>query len=282
MKISTFFKLLFIVIFTISIHAQIPNNSFEDWANGDPVGWSTLDILGDAVSQSSESHSGSSAAKLQIIDFNGSAIPLLLTTNNIIVTENYGSLTGYYKFAPADANEIVSVAVLMSHGSSIVGGGSIDIKQAVSSYTQFAVPIDYIPGTLTADTAYIQFTVADTSEYNGGIGTYALIDDLSFGGAVGVEDRNNITSLNNFELEQNYPNPFNPSTNISYKIHEAGNVSLKVYNVLGTEVATLVDEYKPAGSYTIKFNASNISSGIYFYKLTTGNYSEIKKMTLLK
>ncbi len=281
MKNSTLFKLLFLLLFTISIHAQIPNNSFENWANGDPVGWSTLDFLGDNVAQSSDSHSGSSAAKLQILNFSGTAIPPLLTANNISVTENYGSLTGYYKFAPVDGNEVITVAVGMYHGTSVVGGGGVDIKEAVSSYTQFIVPIEYISGT-TADTAYIQFTVADTSENSAGIGSYALIDDLSFGGAVGVNDRNYNIALNNFELEQNYPNPFNPSTNISYKINKAGNVSLKVYNILGLEVATLVDEFKPAGNYTVKFNAANFSSGVYFYKLTAGTYSEIKKMTLLK
>jgi hypothetical protein len=280
MKISTLFKLLFLII-TTSIYAQIPNNSFENWANGDPVGWSTLDILGDAVSQSSDSHSGSSAAKLEIINFNNTAIPPYLSSSYFPITQNYGSLNGYYKFAPVDGNEELSIVVVIYGGGTYIGGGAVNIHDAVSSYTQFVVPIYYVPGT-TADSAAITFAVADTSENDAGIGSYALIDDIGFGGAVGVEDRNNSTALNKFELEQNYPNPFNPSTNISYRINKAGNVSLKVYNVLGNEVATLVDEYKPAGSYTIKFNASNISSGIYFYKLTAGNYSEIKKMTLLK
>jgi hypothetical protein len=279
MKISTLFKLL-LLLFTASIYAQIPNNSFENWANGDPVGWSTYDFLGDAVSQSSDSHSGSSAAKLEIINFNNVAIPPVLI-GDMGVTESFGSLTGYYKYSPVDANEIFSIAVLVYGGGNIIGGGSLSIKEAVSSYTQFIVPIGYLSGT-TADSAHIQFAVADSSGNDDGIGSYALLDDISFGGAVGVKDRNNNTALNNFELEQNYPNPFNPSTNISYKINKAGNVSLKVYNVLGTEVATLVNEYKPAGNYTVRFNASNFSSGVYFYKLTAGNYSEIKKMTLLK
>ncbi len=282
MKIRyTVFKLMFLFLFTVSAYAQIPNNSFENWANGDPVGWSTLDLLGDAVSQSSDSHSGSSAAKLQIINYNGTGIPPLLTANYINITESYGSLIGYYKFAPTDANEILSIAVLMSHGGSITGGGGLDIKEAASSYTQFVVPITYIPGE-TADTAYIQIDVADTSDNNGGVGAYALIDDLSFGGATGVLERSNDAVLNTFKLEQNYPNPFNPTTNISYRVNEPGKVSLKVFNMLGNEVATLVDAYEPAGNYTTKFNASNIASGVYFYRLTVGNFSDIKKMTLIK
>jgi len=85
-----------------------------------------------------------------------------------------------------------------------------------------------------------------------------------------------------FELGQNYPNPFNPSTNISYQLPKAGYVSLKVYNILGKEVAALVNEYKPAGKYTISYNASALASGIYIYKLSSSNYSSIKKMILMK
>jgi hypothetical protein len=87
---------------------------------------------------------------------------------------------------------------------------------------------------------------------------------------------------NEFKLIQNYPNPFNPSTTIKYQIPNAGIVVLKVYNTLGKEVATLVNAEKPAGSYDIEFNASALSSGIYFYKLQIGNFVETKKMILLR
>ncbi len=85
-----------------------------------------------------------------------------------------------------------------------------------------------------------------------------------------------------FKLGQNYPNPFNPYTKISYALPKQGLVTLKVYDVLGKEVATLVNEIKNAGEYTVDFNASSLSSGVYFYKLESGAYSDIKKLTLLK
>ena len=85
-----------------------------------------------------------------------------------------------------------------------------------------------------------------------------------------------------FILEQNYPNPFNPSTSIQYAISSRQLVSLKVYDVLGNEVATLVNEEKGQGVYDITFNAIGLSSGIYFYKLQAGNFVETKKMTLLR
>jgi len=97
-----------------------------------------------------------------------------------------------------------------------------------------------------------------------------------------VEDGSISTLPDQFGLEQNYPNPFNPSTTIKYSIYITEFVTLKVYDVLGNEVATLVNEEKPAGSYEVHFNAAELSSGIYFYELQTGNFVGTKKMILLK
>ncbi len=96
-------------------------------------------------------------------------------------------------------------------------------------------------------------------------------------------DGNNLNATAiEFELYQNYPNPFNPSTNIQYAISNRQFVQLKAYDFLGNEVATLVNESKPAGSYEVNFNAVMLSSGIYFYRLQAGNYDETRKMILLK
>jgi hypothetical protein len=85
-----------------------------------------------------------------------------------------------------------------------------------------------------------------------------------------------------FELSQNYPNPFNPSTKIDFKISKASDVKLTVYNVLGQQVATLLNEHMSAGSQSVVFDASKLSSGVYFYKLEAGDFRSIKKMMLLK
>jgi len=85
----------------------------------------------------------------------------------------------------------------------------------------------------------------------------------------------------NFELSQNYPNPFNPSTTISYSIPKSSNVKLTVYNSLGKEVAILINGYKQAGKYTVNFEALELSGGIYFYHLTTNNFSMTKKMLMM-
>ncbi len=88
--------------------------------------------------------------------------------------------------------------------------------------------------------------------------------------------------ITNYKLEQNYPNPFNPITSIQYAVSSMQFVSLKVYDILGNEIATLVNEEKSTGEYEVEFNGINFPSGIYFYKLQTGSFVQIRKMVLLK
>jgi hypothetical protein len=85
-----------------------------------------------------------------------------------------------------------------------------------------------------------------------------------------------------FSLYQNYPNPFNPTTNIKFGIPKATNVKLAVYDMLGREVETLVNQSMNPGTYEVRFNSSKLSSGIYFYKLITGDFVSVKKMSLIK
>ncbi|MEO8231835.1 MAG: T9SS type A sorting domain-containing protein [Ignavibacteriota bacterium] len=107
-------------------------------------------------------------------------------------------------------------------------------------------------------------------------------DDITgYVSVVGVENEvNNVP--NKFIVEQNYPNPFNPSTIISYSIPKEAMVTLKVYNILGQEVATLINNIQSAGSYKINFNAAELSSGIYFYSVKSDNFSVVKKMLFMK
>ena len=124
----------------------------------------------------------------------------------------------------------------------------------------------------------LKYTIRDTD--NGSYLTESvLLDTLTTGISGNIN-----TVAKDFHLEQNYPNPFNPETIISYSLPIGDFTTLKVYDVLGREVATLVDEYKTAGRYRVMFNASkhNLTSGVYLYKLTTSSYSDIRKMVLIK
>jgi len=125
-------------------------------------------------------------------------------------------------------------------------------------------------------TAYIQVQIG--TFLNPGVRTtidYTATTDLS----VDVEDEFN---LNSYELAQNYPNPFNPSTQINYNVGEGGLVSLKVYNILGVEVAALVNEYKSAGRYQVSFDSNDLPSGVYIYRLSVNDFTKTRKMILEK
>ena len=119
----------------------------------------------------------------------------------------------------------------------------------------------------------LQFDTRTASDH------FPKVADLSFNPITSVTHKNYLAE---FELEQNYPNPFNPSTSIEFRIPESGFVSLKVYDILGNNVATLFNNYLFVGKHKVDFNASGLPSGIYFYQLKTGNYLETKKMILLK
>ncbi len=109
-----------------------------------------------------------------------------------------------------------------------------------------------------------------------------FVDDFkanASGRAVGVDDEQLPMEFN---LAQNYPNPFNPTTNIKLVLPEAVDVNLAVYNLTGQKVATLKNENMKAGYHTINFDASRLSSGVYFYKVEAGSFKSVKKMTLLK
>ncbi len=103
----------------------------------------------------------------------------------------------------------------------------------------------------------------------------------NFSPATGIND-NQTNDPASHSVSQNYPNPFNPSTLITYSIPKGGRVTLKVFDVLGREVKTLVNEYKNAGTYKVEFNGANITSGVYFYNIQSGGYSAAKKFVLLK
>ena len=107
---------------------------------------------------------------------------------------------------------------------------------------------------------------------------------MDFNGSFEYSDVVNVEIINplNFKLFQNYPNPFNPSTTINFQIQEAGQVTLKVYDVIGNEITTLINEKKDTGNYSVKYDASSLSSGTYIYQLRMGSFVETKKLILIK
>jgi hypothetical protein len=132
--------------------------------------------------------------------------------------------------------------------------------------------------------------VGDLNWFPDAKATFLANHDKYFGDLVeALENGHTVTAVKElggvptqFDLSQNYPNPFNPTTVITFTLPEPGNVTLKVYNALGQEVATLVDGFKTAQKYQVTFDASNLASGVYIYTLQSDNYKVSKKMMLIK
>ncbi|RJP64834.1 MAG: T9SS C-terminal target domain-containing protein [Ignavibacteriales bacterium] len=154
---------------------------------------------------------------------------------------------------------------------------------------------------LTKDHGITWSDLSTGMDFLGGVYTFCKDGDYLYAGTqsgvwkrslfeITTDVKNEKSSLlPDFYLSQNYPNPFNPSTTINYSIPvetlratSLQHVTIKVYDVLGREVATLVDEEKPAGNYEITFNANKLSSGIYYYRIISNGFIESKKMTFLK
>lgn len=153
-----------------------------------------------------------------------------------------------------------------------------------SSYTLTGLSLSDTIGVTAYDKSFSvanenNSTIVNDNMTNGNESWYAYAVDTAATTGVSVHD-NEIPNI--YTLQQNYPNPFNPSTNISFTLPYQSHVSLKVYDILGKEVATLVNEVKAAGSYTKQWNASQFASGVYFYRLTAGSFYETKKLLLLK
>ncbi len=122
-------------------------------------------------------------------------------------------------------------------------------------------------------------TLFDSSLYN----VKGVINEAIWGEGFVITSVNETKlNINNFDLIQNYPNPFNPSTTIEFTLPKTENVELKVYNILGKEVATLVSNKLNSGNHTYQFDGRNLASGVYYYQLVAGDYREVKKMILLR
>lgn len=199
-----------------------------------------------------------------------------------------------YPYRGADEGSVPLPVELASFTSSIAGN-TVSLTWSTSSEINnygFDVEKNY------SQQGWIKAGFVSGSGTTSEVRTYSFIDDNLASGSYGYRLKQidldgtfryyNLTETieiglpSVYSLKQNYPNPFNPSTKIKYNLPVNGIVTIKVFDILGTEVMTLLDEEKAAGSYELEFNASNLPSSVYFYKMQSGNFSEVKKMIILK
>lgn len=284
MKNCLLFSFLLLVVFIHKMDAQISNSGFEDWdANGNPVGWKAANVPPSytTITKTSDAHSGNWAVEGSVVPFSIFTIaPSVISgeeSQGIPVNFRPGSIKGFYKFISVQSDYLQVQANFKKNGT-FLGVGANYLNPA-NTYTQFSIDIIF-NGPEIPDSVLIAIFVGNATGF-AHIGSKMFIDDLSWGTTTDVND-SDAQIPNEFKLEQNYPNPFNPSTKISWQVPFSSHQTLKVYDVLGKEVATLVDEEKPAGNYEIEFDAANLSSGMYLYRLQTGSFIETNKMIYLK
>jgi len=186
-------------------------------------------------------------------------VPVELTSFTVIVngndvTLNWSTATELNNFGfeiqrSIAGNEFVTVGFVNGHGTTTEAKTYrfVDANLSAGSYTYRLKQVDYN-------------------------GTFSYSDEVNV----------DVSGPLQFELAQNYPNPFNPSTSIKFSIPQSSNVTLKIFNTLGQELITLIDQNMESGTHSINFDASKLNSGVYFYRLDAGSFSEVKKMTLVK
>ncbi len=268
--------------------SQIPNAGFENWTGNTPDGWVTSNAppLYTNVTQSTVAHSGASAVRGDAVLFYTTVIQPVIQVGpggrGFGYNQRPGYFTGYYQFSPVGGDRFgINVGLFMGGVSgTAVAFAAAALPTTVTSYTPFTVPFVYQdPG--VPDTCIVQIQIIGPVGGSVHAGSYYLVDDIALGGTAGVE-RDPGTAPLKASLEQNYPNPFNPKTNVRFGIADGGCVSLRVYDVLGREVSTLVNEEKAPGRYEVTFDAGSLASGMYYYRLQSGSYVETKTMVVVK
>ena len=186
------------------------------------------------------------------------SLDLSIQDNDKLIFKNYGSTKNYdlsLKFANTQGGAFFS-----------------NISISLSQNTSHQIVPDWNDIVTTPVLVYVDNGIDGTID-----DTLQLTNEIT-----DVEDQGNLYIPKEYKLQQNYPNPFNPTTRIKYSIPKVSFVSLKVYNLIGEEVVSLVSEQKPIGNYEIEFNTKGLPSGIYFYRMQAGDFIQTKKMVLMK
>jgi len=241
-----------------------PDNYEVHYSKGDPYGYTNFAQLGLYAIDAPISIPAGGSFKFSIAEVNN--------------TEFGGAANGWIDLRLPDStvySPLILAAFYLGPGQTIAYD-SVQINvpsiAPVGQYTFYARTGSY-PNTVYAQDS---FTFAVTAATAGGNGQWEVF---------GFGDRENESSLSGISQKIDisaYPNPFNAQTSFSYSLAKAGDVKLEIYNLMGQKVATVIDERQEAGQHSINWDATNFSSGIYFYKLTAGDNIFTKRMTLLK
>jgi hypothetical protein len=294
---------LLLCVFATAPAQTIPNGGFENWTGTNPMNpdsWYANNVPAIPnvwpgaipVTRTATAHSGSFALQGTVVSYSfggegGAYEPFIQTFFGY--TGRPGALTGWYNFVPVGHDTLQAFVYLYSNNlSQVIAFGEGGSGATGPGWFKFTMPLDYVSAA-APDSAWIEVIIGTGDNDTLHIGSTFLLDDLAFEGqATGIAA--NSTKPATFALNQNYPNPFNPSTTIRFELPEASQVRLSVYNLLGQEVKTLVNEQRQAGVYDLRFDAAGLPSGTYFYRIearsTDGkqgeNFVQVRKMSIVK
>jgi|WetSurMetagenome_2_1015567.scaffolds.fasta_scaffold134971_2 hypothetical protein len=270
--------------------AQITNAGFESWTGVDPDNWATSNAVPvlTNVTKSTTAHSGSVAARGEVVLIPGTTVPMQPTlqsgpggTGSAISTRP-ASVTGWYRFSPLGGDRFGINVVLYKGG---VSGTPVAVAAqadptARPSYYQYNVPFQYLTADVP-DVVVVQHQIigsATGATWN--VGSWFLVDDIALSGTNDVSPDKTVPR--SFALEQNFPNPFNPTTVIRYQLPTTAQVHLTVLDLLGREVAGLVNEAQQPGVHEVSVNAAGMASGVYMYCLRAGSFTQTRTMVIVK
>ncbi len=264
----------FLVFSTLTSYAQIPNADFENWTAGNPDQWVTSnDSTFLAIFQVNPAYSGASALEVDMVDVNGFILPGTLYSS---FPENStpGALHGWHKFND-EGGDAWQVLIGLYANSNLNGFAFETISTTVSVFEEFVIDITYTGASV--DSATIEFTLTPAP---GHLGSYLIIDDLSWGGGgSGISDD---PSANAITLEGVYPNPAKNMTDVIYHLPVSADVHLAIYDLSGKEVKVLVNENQHPGRFKAQFDANELPAGLYICELKTGDTVQTMEVTVTK
>jgi len=280
--------LCFIVLLSSLSLGQIPNAGFENWAtdvdgNNNPVDWETINSFPDvSVEPFTPAHSGSFAMKVKTLDLGIIKLPGIAIMQAKYSFAQTPTKFGAWVRSTIMPGDTAIIIVALMKGDTVIaatGDCTFKIDSSYSQYTYLEFPIAIVSSKIP-DSLYVMVTTGLNP--NPQVGTEIIVDDIAFtvGSVTNVSAERNLPG--EFLLAQNYPNPFNPETAISYQLSVVSNVKMGVFDLLGREVARLVDETLPAGEHRATWNAAGFPSGVYLVHMSAGSFSATRKLVLLR
>ena len=281
--------LALVLLVPAAVRAQIPNPGFENWTSGNPDGWATGNVvpLVVPVTQSSTARTGSSAARGTVVSLYTYVVAPVLQSGiggrGFGYTSRPTSFGGYYQFHSVGGDRFAINTILYKGvvAGTVIGNAASANASEVTSWTQFAVPFNYVSGA-SPDTCIIQIQIVGPvtgNDYH--LGSYFLLDDLSFGGVTGVDGPPAPTSTVTAFLE-NAPNPFVNTTTVAFTLAKFSSVTLQVFDMQGRVVATLLEGPMDAGEHQASWDASQQPSGLYWCRLTAGGGTRSRRLVRMR